>query len=72
MSVRNHRWKKINISGGPGSRAFTLIELLVVLVITARHDQYVRKIVIGKIGIFLISRGFRHICIQQYLPILEE
>ncbi len=35
MSVRNHRWKKINISGEPGSRAFTLIELLVVLVIIA-------------------------------------
>lgn len=35
MSIRNHRWRKISISGGPGSRAFTLIELLVVLVIIA-------------------------------------
>ncbi len=35
MSVRNHRRRKIKISGEPGSRAFTLIELLVVLVIIA-------------------------------------
>ncbi len=35
MSVRNQRWKKINISGEPRSRAFTLIELLVVLFIIA-------------------------------------
>lgn len=35
MASNLHRWKTINISGEPGSRAFTLIELLVVLVIIA-------------------------------------